>query len=162
MKIQKKQETQVVGTTIAIDLPVFERPKFADKIKWPDDITQLTAQNVSELLGKYTALLCYAEAQLAKYQQEILMLENKASQLAIFIYKEEPSIRTLEKNKREMKIATDDGMIKIKSRLSTLRSCEVATSMFVKNYERFVTALSRELSRKSASGDGLRYARSGQ
>jgi hypothetical protein len=73
MKVkQKKPAPEILGSTVAIDLPAFQRPKYADSVKWPDDITQLTAQNVSELLGKYTGLLCFAQSELAKYQQEIL------------------------------------------------------------------------------------------
>lgn len=158
----KKAVESVVGADVAVDLPVFERPKYADRLRWPDDITQLTAQNVSELLGKYTACLCYAEAQLAKYRQAILVAEDQFNRTKIRIYEEEPAIIRLEKNKRELKLDSDTGILTMKSRLKTLRRFEIAAQMYVTNYERKITALSRELSRKTASGDGLRYAKTGR
>jgi hypothetical protein len=162
-KIPKKQHREVVGINVAVDLPPFERPKWADKIRWPDDITQLTAQNVSELLGKFTELLCYAESQLAKYKQAILFAEDSIARLRLEVISEdELAMNRLEKNKRELRIDSDPGMTKMKSRLRALRRCEVAAQMFVTNYERRIAALSRELSRKTASGDGLRFARTGR
>lgn len=160
MKVKpvKKSKPEITGITVAVDLPVFNRPKYADSVKWPDDITQLAAQNVSELLGKYTGLLCYAQSELANYQQQILGIEYQINRLEVTIYTEEPQVVNLAKNIRDLKFDSDEGMTILKAHLIRLKRCEVVTSMHVQNYERKITALSRELSRKTASGDGLRFA----
>jgi hypothetical protein len=161
MKIKKvsKPAPEIVGFTTVVDLPPFLRPKFADKVEWPDDITRLESRNVSELLGKYTALLCYAGSQLAKSQVDLMKVEYQMSALETKIYIEEPTIARLEKNKRELKLSSDDGMIILESRRSILKRFIRLQEVYVQNYERKITALSRELSRKTASGDGLRYSK---
>ena len=161
MKLDKK-EPEIIGSVISLELPIFERPKFADKIRWPNDLTQLTAQNVSELLGRFTQMVCYADAHWAKVQQEIMALEHVIHQRKIHIYEDSPSLIRLDKNKRELNLDSDPGIAILKSRLSRLKRAEIKDAMYVRNYERYVAALSRELSRKTASGDGLRYAKTGR
>jgi hypothetical protein len=161
MKIKKKEKQSFDASafSVTLELPVFDRPAYADKTKWPADITQLTSQNISELIGKYTGLLAYVEAQMSKYDQEIIkaeaMLESKSTQMFL----DNPGIAHLEKWRRDQKIASDDGVIIIKSALTIARVKKTQAAMYVKNYERQINALSRELTRKLASNDGYNHSK---
>ena len=56
MKLKHKEAT-ITGGSYKFTLPAFPRPVFADTLKFPQDITELETENVSDLLGKYTQML---------------------------------------------------------------------------------------------------------
>jgi len=153
MKVNRNQAGAIIGSVVKIDLPRFLRPAFADTLKFPDDITQLDAQNVSELLGKYTKLLAYAAQEHAKQTVRMLEIECKMAELQSEIFIQSPGIAHIERWKRDQKIQAHPRMFNIRITLLEINQRREMLSMFVSNFERFINALSRELSRKLAQGD---------
>lgn len=150
MKIKSRNKA-VVGSTFSY-LPEshFDRPKYTDKLRWPDDITQLTAQNISELHGKYTQLYAYANRELARINMAILKLQTDDSLRRNQFFRMNPSLNSQEKWKRDAKMETDPVIESIAKDISLRRIERTQAEMFVQNYERYLTALSRELTRKGS------------
>lgn len=97
MKITKGQSHEPLGSEFVINLPSIPRPAFTDGLKWPRDITQLPAHNLSDLLGKYTALKAYALDCQAKALTEELRIIGKLESAKTAIYIANPSIAHIEK-----------------------------------------------------------------
>lgn len=152
MKLKSKKSGAIIGTETYVNLPSFERPKWADNLRFPDDITQLNAQNVSELIGKYTALLCYVQEQYSRLCVKLVSVESQAQQLESRIYLDTPQIAHLERWRRDQKINADSRMLGLKIRETEVRKHKEVTWSFVQNYERCISALSRELTRKTSDG----------
>ena len=161
MKLKKKSGA-IIGTKISgLNLPSFQRPSFADGLRFPDDITQLTSQNVSELIGKYTKLLCYVQEQYTNHAVKVMRLESAIQTLQSTVFIESPGIAHLEKWKRDQRMQSDSRMMGINIQLTEAKKFKELAYSYIQNYERCISALSRELTRKTASGDGARYGRSG-
>lgn len=158
MQIRKKSkptaqrqtsQDPITGTEIRTDFAFQERPKFTDTLRFPDDITQLTATNISELLGKYTKLYVYANQNLAKANVALLRLDTRESLLRNAIFRSRPSLNGLDRWRRDAIISEHPEMESIiKHRGHHLQQKELLTTL-VANFDKYLVALSRELSRKS-------------
>lgn len=153
MKVDKNRG-QVVGGTIMVNLPGFPRPKFADSLKFPNDVTQLTGQNVSELLGKYTQLLTYVSEQHTFATVSVLDLETRIVSLANRIVVEDPKLSHIEKWRRDQIVDSDPRIFNLRVKLLEAKKHKEVAYMYISNYDRYISALSRELSRKLATNDG--------
>jgi hypothetical protein len=128
------------------------RPKFADALRFPDDITELASANVSDLHAKYSELYTYANQELARANIAILKLQTEETFLKSKIFVENPRINHLERWKRDCLIDADPRMEEIYRLLSKFRVEKEYAQMAVTNYDKYINALSRELSRKTAEG----------
>lgn len=139
-----KQSNKVEG----IGLPQFKRPEYAATLRFPTDITELTAENITDLIGKYTALLCYAQGYLSGIVVSILDTEQRLSLTESKILIDEPRYIHLEKWKRDSLVKTDSRIRHLNYELSNNRKAKEIAEAFVANYERCIAALSKELTRK--------------
>lgn len=140
--------------------PEFSRPKFADSIVFPADVTQLTSVEVSKLMGQYTQMHVWAAAHAAQLGMRIAEMENLLDRTRVSIYQDSPGTLTaLNKNEREEKLLTYPEVRTIKVKLRTLHATRQQAETHAQCYERFIMVLSRELSRKTASNDGIRFER---
>jgi hypothetical protein len=154
MKVNKSKGT-IIGSNTRLDLPRFSRPKFADSLKFPNDITQLSAQNVSELLGRYTQMLAFVSEQHTIATIRILEAETRLSHTASKIVIEDPKLVHLERWRRDQVVDTDSRMMLLKADLLKAKKVREVGWLYCQNYERYISALSRELSRKLATNDGV-------
>lgn len=129
--------------------PEIPRPKYADTLRFPTDITRLTAQNVSELLGKYTELAAYTSQELSRINIEVLRLQTEISSRRNFLFHRNPSMNAQERWRRDAVLDSDFGMEKFDREISNQKMRKEYTEMFLGNFEKYITALSRELSRKT-------------
>jgi hypothetical protein len=149
------------GLTGFVALPGILRPEFADALRFPNDITRLAAQNVSELLGKYTALQAFALHEQALVNIKELDLDQQEALLKATIIGERPNVQHLERWRRDDTVSTDPRWLAIQSKLKLVRQQKLAIGAFVTIYERYGMALSRELSRKTSSGEHMKPTRYG-
>lgn len=149
--LQKKKTTPVVGNQFTASLGFLEvqRPAYADTIRWPDNITLLSASNISELHGKYTQLYCFANQGLAKINMDILRLQTEDSLRRNKIFRTSPHINSQERWRRDTVIDSDPEIERITKEIADKKQEREFVQMYVNNYDRYLTALSRELSRKS-------------
>lgn len=159
MKIRPRVK-QLSGVTFTFNhqLPEIKRPKFADTLRFPDDITQLTTQNVSELLGKYTSLYSYANQELSRINAEIIRLQSRSSLRTNQVFRTNPSMNAQERWRRDAVLSTDSKMEEIERDLGRYKMQKEFTQMYVENFDKYIAALSRELSRKTHD-QSLKYQR---
>lgn len=139
------------------NLPEFQRPAFADTLRFPTDLTKLGAQNLSELMGRYAALLAFVEQEATTWEiQEIKTeqtLENTQTKLMV----ESPRLALLEKWRLDLRLRQEDSVKDLNRRLTVIRTLKVRARSLVKTYEQLIGILSRELSRRLSTNDGQRF-----
>ena len=158
-KVQKKEAEKLLGYQTQLQLPAFKRPAFADSLKFPDDLTELTSQNVSELLGKYTDLQAYVNSQRTSYIVECLRLQTLMERLETEAFIEQPQIAHLQRWRRDQKINSDSRMRDLKAKYYWYSQLREVAQLYFDNYQAYIQALSRELSRKLATNDGQRFSK---
>jgi hypothetical protein len=147
MKVRLKNKP--VGVEFSAKFPAFLRPKFADTLRFPHDITDLTAQNVSELIGNYTELYAFANAEVARLTVEILKMETQISLRKASMLREQPSLNAQERWRRDTVLDCDFVVIGANSRIDDFKADKEFALMAKDNFDRYLTALSRELTRKT-------------
>lgn len=144
MKIVKKGRSFT-----KLGLPEVFRPKFASTLVFPSDITELTAQNISDLIGKYTLLYSYANQELSKLNVLILQSERREEIRVNDLFRTRPSLNQIEKWRRDSVLAEDTEIEEIRTNINRLQIQKEFTQMYLSNFDRYVNALSRELTRKT-------------
>lgn len=117
---------------------------------FPNDLTALAPANVSELLGKYTQLYAYALQCQADYAIAELKLKQEEAFAESRILSKEPNALHLEKWRKEAKLSTYPELQQFHSRWVVVSSGKKAAETFATIYQSYVSALSRELSRRSS------------
>lgn len=153
-----KLKTAVVRLEVG-HIPALERPKFTDNIRFPDDLTQLSAQNLSELMGKYGALLGFVEQETTTYAIAEKRIEHQIEEAEVQYHADNSRTRFLEKWKVDLLVRSDQAVRLLHKRLVTVRALKERGLSLVRTYTQFINILSRELSRKISSNDGGRYNR---
>lgn len=156
-KVRSTRKKQKLVTHLR--LPEIDRPKWADGLRFPDDVTELTAANVSELLGKYTQLWTYVQQDLSRLEQETLKLDSAERERKHEIITGNPRINTIEKHKREAFYDGDSKMRGINRARSVIDLRKASSHSFLSIYDKYIQALSRELTRKGMTEErGMKYA----
>ncbi len=135
--------------------PEIQRPPFADTLSFPADLTKLESSNISELHGKYTALYAYANQELSKANVTILRLNTKISIETNRLLRERPSLNHQERWRRDAVLDGNPVIEAITAQIGQVKVLKTYAEMHVVNFEKYLAALSRELSRKSFES-GLR------
>jgi hypothetical protein len=141
-----------VKVTFSSKFNEIKRPKVADTLMFPSDITELTSANVSDLHAQYTELYTYANQELAKANVAIIQLQTEEAFLRNKIFIESPRINQLERWRRDSLVEADPRLEAIHKSLVKFRVEKEFAQMAVTNYDKYINALSRELSRKAAEG----------
>ncbi len=127
-----------------------ERPEFIESLVFPaETLTALDAEQVSDLHAKYTMLYAYANQSLADANVSILSLQNRKTERENTIFREQPRINSIEKWKRDAKLKEDEQVEYFNRSLTIHHVKRIQLEMMIANFERFIAALSRELSRKN-------------
>jgi hypothetical protein len=127
-----------------------DRPNYADTLVFPaQTLTSLDSEQVSDLHAKYTLLYAYANQSLAEINVEILRLQNKRGERENEIYRRNTAINSLEKWRRDAKMKEDTAIERLNFALTQEHFKRIQLEAILGNYERFIAALSRELSRKN-------------
>lgn len=109
----------------------------------------LDSEQVSDLHAKYTLLYAYANQGLTEANVTIMRLHGQRGQRENEMYRRQPQINSLDKWRRDAKIREDEQIESINARLSHQNVIKAQLEMLLQNYEKFIAALSRELSRKN-------------
>ena len=126
----------------------FPRPVFTDTLHFPDDITTLTGGNVSELLGKYTKLFVFANAELCKWSVRLLRAQTAESLRRAALLRQDPSLNVQERWRRDAVLDCDAEIVRLTLRQAHCRAERDIAQTARDNFEKYIAALSRELSRK--------------
>ncbi len=130
-------------------MPTVARPKFTDSLKFPEDITELGSANCSELLGKYTLLWSYVNQDVSNLKVRQLKLQQREQLRLNQIFRENPAVNRLEKWRKDSVIAEDTYIEAIRSAMLTTNMQLETMNMYLANFDRYINALSRELTRKT-------------
>lgn len=157
MKIKlkkKKKNTDIKGTTVSgLKLPAVPRPDFLDGFVFPEDITELDPKQVSDLLSKYTLLYSYANQHVSKLSVKEIQLQTMESMRKNHIFRSRPYLNAQERWRRDSIIEEDRKIEEFRRRRSYLSQEKMLVQAYLDNYERYINALSRELSRKQFDHD---------
>ena len=153
--LPRKKVEEVVGFNAQMPslFRRIHRPTFADTLRFPEDVTQLSAANVSDLHGKYTQLFAFANQELSLVNVRILELQTAESLRINAVFRDNPSLNQQERWRRDAVLDTDIEMEKIHRQLAMAKAEREMTQMYIGNFDRYLVALSRELSRKSHEQD---------
>lgn len=151
MKLKRLRAPKGYG--FPIRLPDFNRPAFTDTLRFPEDLTVLSDANVSELLGKYTMLYAYAAQERSRAYLEELKADQELSQVEAGITSEAPQIQHIERWKRDAILASYPEIQKARMKQFMAVQRKEIAGTYASNYDRYVQALSRELTRKTAFSD---------
>lgn len=153
MKVKKRE----IGRLEVGRIPVFERPAFTDTLRFPDDLTQLVSANLSELIGKYAKLTAYVESEATSWvvqeQRVIYLLEEAETNFM----RDNPKLLFLERWRIDRKLQQEESVRILQRRLVNIRALKERALSLVRTYDRLSNALSRELSRRLATNDGLKH-----
>ena len=144
MKLEKKKPYKLV-----LGFRQIQKPKFMETLIFPAEaITSMDSEQVSDLHAKYTLLYAYANQEMATVTVSVLRQHQKRNIRENQIFRRRPAINRLDKWRRENIIEEDHQIEQIRSTLSELQIRKEVLQMLLVNYEKFIAALSRELSRK--------------
>lgn len=100
------------------------------------------------MLGKYTLLWSYVNQDFARLKVRKLWLEQQEARRANEYLRTNPRLNHVEKWKRDALLKEDTIMEELQQQLTNVNAELEYTAMYLANYDRYITALSRELSRK--------------
>lgn len=127
-----------------------QRPKFADSLVFPNDVTELTPENVSELHAKYTVLFTYANQELTKANVALLKLDTEEALRKTQLFIESKGrLNHLDRWRRDSVLEVDNDIQRIAQQRGYYRIQKEFAQMMVTNYDKYINALSRELSRRA-------------
>jgi hypothetical protein len=126
----------------------FKRPAFADSIVFPKDVTRLDSANVSDLHAKYAELFVFVNQAVAKYAFLANSAEADIAKAKQKIYADRPALVQIEKWRFDHIVNTDPAVAKLASLAMRYRAKRDYLSAIAANYEKYIAALSRELSRR--------------
>jgi len=146
---QKKDQSQnVVSSSTKAWLPKVERPDFADTLEFPHDITQLDPAGLTRLMGRYEVLRAYVLFDYADSKQMELDAQTKLKEQ---ISKCSMEVNTGAKTPKylvDREIESSEEIILLRNILVKAQSLKIRQEAYLEVYERFVSALSRELTRQ--------------
>ncbi len=126
----------------------FGRPKFADTLRFPDDLTLLLPANISELHGKYTQMFVFANREATRLTVEILRAETQESMAVTRLFRRQPAINSQERWKRDAVVDSDAEIESFRAAVARYKQERELARCYADNYDRYLAALSRELSRR--------------
>lgn len=148
MKIKVKKQVSGAEFVYNGPFPEFAQPSFVKTLRFPDDLTKLDGQNISELHGKYTQLYTYANQELCRINVRLIELQTKESLVQSAMIHERNGLNQIERWKRDAIIDSDPRMIAVKAEIARAKKEKEYNAMYLANFDRYLIALSRELSRK--------------
>lgn len=123
-----------------------KQPEYLSDISFPEDITQINAAEVSKLHARYSALQSYALSEKAKVDVEILAKESERHNT---ITRKRYSLSTLPSTKQwEQKSIVDHSALGIEEELVPLKRKQIVIQSRIEIFERYIVALSREMTRR--------------
>ena len=149
-KSAKKQKEPKKEVTV--NLPIPERPSFAEKLIFPDDITELQGKNITDLMGKYTKLHAYVKSEWWKLKKKELTLERNLNEAKRDVYFTDPAVHT---NSNKLKYNTK--VFGINGELNQIKQSVLVAESYLETYDRYIQTLSRELTRKAGAKTGTDY-----
>lgn len=151
MRVRKKQVPLVQTTVSFAQYQAFPRPAFADSIRFPNDLTQLTAANLSDLLGKYTRLYAFANAEACKCNVSLLRIDTQESLRRATLLRERPFLNNQEKWRRDSVLDCDPAIMRYQSERLLAKQNRLFAETARDNFEKYIAALSRALTQKGLS-----------
>lgn len=149
MKIRKPKLAPVTGASILFqNYQEFVRPSFTDRLRFPDDLTSLQLENISELIGKFTQLLAFANAEACRFKVDLMHVESAETLRRRELMLTQPAMNSLERWRRDSTLDLDMQVMELERRKISLRTQLLAAETARDNFDRYVWALSRELSRR--------------
>jgi hypothetical protein len=143
-------KTTIVGSTVSFaKYQEFKRPAFTDTLHFPNDVTQLGASNVSDLLSKYTALYAFANAEMCRANVMLLRLDTAESLRRASLLRQQPTLNAQERWRRDTILDCDQEVGRIIAQRAQAKEAREIAQTARDNFDRYISALSRELSRKS-------------
>lgn len=135
------------------DLPKAHRPKFADTLRFPADLTALQTENVAELHSMMALMYAYANGRRAEASAEVIRLEAALRLLNAGMFTECPGMAQLQKYQQAIKTESDPRWQRLTVALTKVRQQQEVYTAHMSNYDRFMFVLNRELTRRQGRGD---------
>lgn len=128
--------------------PPIERPAYTDSLKFPDDLTAISLQEVSRLHGRYIGLYAYVVSECSKVNQEVLRIESE-----MFVRRNNVTRTGLtygkNKYKIDVEVRADMTLQELQLKRNKAQERKEIIEKFLEIYDRYAQALSREMTRRT-------------
>lgn len=129
--------------------PAIDRPTYTDELKFPENLPALSSRDLGLFHGRFVGLHAYASSELAKVSVDLLRLESE-----IAMSRHSHFLRLVARGEPRWKI---DNVVESMISIQDLRRNQIVLQQkketifaYALNFERYASALSREMSRRSS------------
>lgn len=124
-----------------------EAPTFAQSLKFPENLPALSGRDLGLYHGQFTSLLAFARSELSKVVVDILKIESEISR-----QRHQRIIMSTESVKWQLESMVESNPLIIDLRKKELHAKiqKETLSSYADNFERYASALSREMTRRAS------------
>lgn len=138
----------------SLPIPKHWGPEKLEELEFPSDLTNLTMAQLGKLMGHWTEVIAYINFEVAKADIEQSAAKNQLDFQRKKYYLElgaDPEKSYTEKEK-EARIVADEEMARLLLRFEYAKARFTLLRALAGSYQKYYTALSRELSRRGVAG----------
>lgn len=128
-------------------LPEFKLPSYSETLHFPASVLDLETGNVSDLIGKFTMMLAHVNAEHAKANVAMLRAQGQESARKRQLVQQYAD--KAEKWRRDAAVEIDPKLVALKEELIEKQAVREILASYVFNYDKIISALSRELTRRT-------------
>lgn len=142
----KKAMSFVVKRTLPI--PKTIAPEQLENLEFPDDLTKISTEQLGQVMTTWTAVLAYTQFEVAKADIEQTARRNKLDFDKKTTYLKMLRIEGITENERAATLVADKHMAQMQANFEYARARYTLLKALLGSYQKYYTALSRELSRR--------------
>lgn len=143
----KKSMSFVVKRSLPV--PKYISPERLEELEFPEDLTALTLSQLGQVMTTWTAVLSYMQFEVAKADIEQTARKNQMDFEKRKYYVELLGNKDLNEEGRKAMLVADEEMAKLQVRFEYARARFTLLKALMGSYQKYYTALSRELSRRN-------------
>ena len=132
----------------SLPIPKYVSPERLEELEFPEDLTQLTLSQLGQVMTTWTAVLAFMQYEVAKADIEQTAKKNQMDFEKKKFYLELVQNRDLTEEERKAKLVAEDRMARLQAKFEYARARFTLLKALMGSYQKYYTALSRELSRR--------------
>lgn len=132
----------------SLPVPKYVSPERLEELEFPEDLTQLSLSQLGQVMTTWTAVLAFMQYEVAKADIEQTAKKNQMDFEKKKFYLELVQNRDLTEEERKAKLVAEDRMARLQAKFEYARARFTLLKALMGSYQKYYTALSRELSRR--------------
>jgi len=132
----------------SLPIPKMVSPEKLEELEFPEDLTKLTISQLGQVMTTWTAVIAYMQYEVARADIEQTARKNQMEFEKKKYYLELVQNRDLTEEERKARLVAEDRMARLQARYEYARARFTFLKALMGSYQKYYTALSRELSRR--------------